>query len=57
MWRKQSQGSHSIGVCRFVERIMTAVQTLKLMGRSVMDDLTEAVRALRGGLWPPALIA
>jgi hypothetical protein len=39
-----------------VERIMTAVQTLKLMGRSVMDDLTEAVRALRGGLSPPALI-
>jgi len=57
MWRKQSLGSHSVGGCRFVERMMTAVQTLKLMGRSVMDYLTEAVRALHGGLWPPALIA
>lgn len=55
MWRKQSLGSHSVGGCRFVERIMTAVQTLKLTGRSVMDYLTEAVRALRCGLAPPLL--
>jgi transposase len=57
MWRKQGLGSHRVGGCRFVERMMTVLQTLKLRGRSVMDYLTEAVRALRCGLSPPALIA
>jgi transposase len=56
MGRKQGLGSHSVGGCRFVERMMTAVRTLRLRGRSVMDYLTEAVRALRGGLSPPALV-
>ncbi len=55
MWRKQSLGSHSVSGCRFVERIMTALQTLRLRGRSVIDYLAEAVRALRCGLSPPAL--
>jgi transposase len=55
MWRKQSQGSHSLRGCRFVERIMTAVQTLKLAGRSAMDYLERAVRALRCGQSPPLL--
>jgi transposase len=56
MWRKQSQGSHSVGGCRFVERIMTAVQSLRLRGRSVLDFLSDAVRALRCGLPPPSLL-
>ena len=57
MWRKQSLGSHSVRGCRFVERMMTAVQTLKLRGRSVMDYLEQAVRALRRGRSPPSLLA
>jgi transposase len=57
MWRKQSQGSHSVGGCRFVERMMTVVQTLKLMGRSVMDYLEQAAHALRCGRSPPSLLA
>lgn len=56
MWRKQSQGSHSLTGCRFVERILTAVQTLRLHGRSVMDYLEQAVHALRHGLSPPTLL-
>jgi transposase len=56
MGRKQGLGSHRVGGCRFVERILTAVRTLRLRGRSVMDYLTEAVRALRCGLSPPALM-
>jgi len=56
MWRKQSQGSHSLGGCRFVERMLTAVQSLHLQGRSVMAFLSEAVRALRYGLPPPSLV-
>lgn len=57
MWRKQSLGSHSIGGCRFVERMMTVLQTLRLRGRSVMDYLEQAVHALRRGLSPPSLLS
>ncbi len=57
MWRKQSQGSHSLAGCRFVERILTAVQTVRLQGRSVMDYLHQAVHAWRHGLPPPPLLA
>jgi len=57
MWRKQSLGSHSVSGCRFVERVLTALQTLKLTGRSVMDYFEQAIHALRHGLSPPKLIA
>src|SRR5271163_4621897 len=56
MWRKQSLGSHSNWGCRFVERALTALQTLKLTGRSVMDYFEQALHALRHGLAPPQLI-
>jgi len=55
MWRKQSLGSHSLGGCRFVERMMTALQTLKLHGQSVMNYLEQAIHALRCGVNPPPL--
>jgi transposase len=57
IWRKTSQGSHSLAGCRFVERILTVIQTLRLRGRSIMDYLEEAVRAWRHGLSPPSLLA
>jgi transposase len=57
MWRKQSLGSHSLGGCRFVERMMTVLQTLKLRGHSVMDYLEQAIGALRCGVSPPPLPA
>lgn len=56
MWRKQSLGSHSLGGCRFVERMMTVLQTLRLRGRSVMDYLEQAIHALRCGVSPPPLV-
>jgi transposase len=55
MWRKQSLGSHSLGGCRFVERMMTVLQTLRLRGQSVMDYLEQAIHALRCGVSPPPL--
>jgi transposase len=55
MWRKQSLGSHSLGGCRFVERMMTVLQTLRLRGQSVMDYLEKAIHALRRGTSPPPL--
>ena len=55
-WRKTSLGSHSIAGCRYVERMMTVVQTKRLAGQSAIDYLTEAVRALRHGLPHPPLM-
>jgi transposase len=55
MWRKQSLGSHSPGGCRFVERMMTVLQTLRLQRRGVRDYLEQAIGALRCGVSPPPL--
>jgi transposase len=35
-WRKKAFGCHSAEGCRFVERILTAVQTLRLQGHPVL---------------------
>ena len=47
LWRKSSYGNRSESGCRFVERILTAVQTLRLQNRNVLDYLTLAVEASR----------
>ena len=56
MWRKTSFGSHSDGGCRYAERILTAVQTLRLQGRRVVDCLAAALDAHRRGAAAPTLI-
>jgi transposase len=56
LWRKRSQGSRSDGGCRFVERMLTAVQTLRLQERPALTYLVQAVVAHRGGLPAPKLI-
>ena len=56
LWRKRSQGSRSEGGCRFVERMLTAVQTLRLQNRPALNYLVEAVSAHRRGLPAPTLI-
>jgi transposase len=56
LWRRRSFGCHSEGGCRFVERMLTVVQTLRLQGRRVLDYLYEAVKALRHGLSTPKLL-
>jgi len=45
------------GGCRFAERMLTAVQTLRLRGRNVLDYLTRAVAAFRAGQPAPSLLA
>jgi transposase len=57
IWRKESQGSRSERGCRFVERMLSVIQTLRLQGRSVLDYLAESIAALREGRAPPVLIA
>ncbi len=55
LWRKNAFGCHSQTGCRFVERILTVVQTLRLQGRRVLDYLYEALLAHRAGRSPPKL--
>jgi transposase len=56
LWRKISFGNHSDGGCRFTERLLTVVQTLRLQQRNVMAYLEKALIAARAGQPIPALI-
>ena len=56
LWRKNAFGCHSEAGCRFVERILTVVQTLRLQKRSVLIFLEESVIAHRAGTLAPALM-
>lgn len=57
LWRKNAFGSHSEEGCRFVERLLTVVQTRRLQGRSVLGYLYEALVAHRSGLPSPSLLS
>jgi transposase len=57
LWRRRSFGCVSDRGCRFVERILTVVQTRRLQGRSVLDYLQAAVEAARSGRACPQLLA
>jgi transposase len=56
LWRKKSFGSQSAAGCRFVERILTAVQTLRLQKRPVLAYLGEAIAAYWNHLPAPSLL-
>ena len=57
LWRKNAFGCHSAEGCRFVERMLTVVQTLRLQKRPVLDYLYRAiVAAHRAGLPAPQLL-
>jgi transposase len=56
LWRKKAFGCVSEGGCRFVERILTAVQTLRQQSRPVWQFLREALHAHRSGHAAPKLI-
>ena len=47
LWRRRSFGCHSAEGCRFVERLLTVVETLKLQKRNVLDYLEQAIAAQR----------
>lgn len=57
LWRKRSFGCNSTRGCRFVERILTAVQTCRLRGRNVLEHLHRAIQAHRLGLCGPSLLS
>ena len=56
LWRKNAFGCHSAAGCRFVERMLTVVQTLRLQKRPVLDYLYRAIVAHRAGLPAPQLL-
>jgi transposase len=57
LWRRRSFGCHSASGCRFVERILTVVQTLRLQRRSVLRYLKAALIAHRAGTSTPSLLS
>jgi transposase len=57
LWRRRSFGCNSAAGCRFVERILTVVQTCRLKNRNTVDYLRKAVHAHRAGKPCPSLIA
>jgi transposase len=56
LWRRRSFGCQSAAGCRFVERILTVVQTLRWQDRSVLQFLHEAIETHRSGLQSPPLV-
>jgi transposase len=56
LWRKNAFGCHSERGCRFVERIMTVVQTLRLQKRKVLAFLYASLRAHRCATSGPQLV-
>jgi transposase len=56
LWRKSSYGTDSEAGSTFVARILTAVTTLRLQQRHVLDWLTEACEARLQHRHPPSLL-
>ena len=56
IWRKRCFGSQSLRGLRFVERMMTVVQTLRKRGRGVLDFLEHTVAASFAGMPAPSLL-
>jgi transposase len=56
LWRRRSFGSQSADGCRFVERLLTVVQSLRLQKRAVLDFLYQTLCAHRSGTPMPRLL-
>ncbi len=56
LWRKTSFGCHSAAGCRFVERMLTITQTLRLQDRNSLHFLVQAVQNHRANLPIPSLL-
>lgn len=55
IWRKKSFGSQSLGGCRYVQRMLSVIQTLRLRRVNMLDYLSAAVMAHRKGKPPPKI--
>jgi transposase len=57
LWRRRSFGCNSEAGCRFVERILTVVQTCRLHDQNTLEYLSKAVHSRRSGLSCPCLMS
>jgi len=57
IWRKLSFGTKSAKGSRFVERLLTVIETCRRQGRNVYDWLTQAIRARLAGQSTPSLLS
>jgi transposase len=55
-WRKTSGGTDSVSGSRFVERVLTVVESCRQQKRDVLAFLTDAIQASIGRTQPPTLI-
>ena len=55
LWRRKSFGCQSPAGCRFVERILTVVQSLRLQNRNTLEFLGQSIAAHRRGRTMPSL--
>jgi transposase len=55
IWRKKSFGSSSQGGCRYVERVLSVLATLRQRGRPTLAYLADAIQAHRKGEAAPAI--
>jgi len=55
--RRRSFGCTSTAGCRFVERILTVVQTCRLQEKNTLEYLYQAIRCHRRGLSQPTLLS
>jgi len=56
LWRRRSFGCNSVAGCRFVERVLTVVQTCRLNENNTLEYLAKAVHAHRNGKLCPSLL-
>jgi transposase len=56
IWRRRSYGTQSENGSLFVERILTAVMTLRQQKRDVLDYLAAACKAVTLGISAPSLL-
>ena len=56
LWRKTSGGTQSQQGSRFVERVLTVVDTCRRQGKKVLDYLSACIEALRLDHCPPSLV-
>jgi transposase len=56
LWRKTSGGTDSPQGSRFVERVLSVVETCRRQGKKVLAYLSECVEAWRQEQTPPPLV-
>jgi len=56
LWRKSSLGSQSEWGCRFVERILSIVESLRAQRRDILPFLVDAMNAFTQGRAPPSIL-